>query len=70
MSMSFDQQFDSLQALIKSKGIHVPPTRKMSTYEVHDIHFNHNGVNIYVCVNYTTKTMIWRNQDTKETFTR
>jgi len=64
--MTFQQQMTAIQAMIKQYATHVPATRKMGSYEVHDLYFNINGISIYCCVNYTSNTVTWRNKNTGE----
>ena len=65
--MTFNQQLDRIQAMIKHYEIYVPATRKMGSSEVHDLNFYINGVSLYCCVNYTRGEITWRNLDTGET---
>jgi len=64
--MTFTQQLNAIQAMIKHYKMSIPPARKMASYEVHDLDFNINGVRLYCCVNYTKGEVTWRNKDTGE----
>lgn len=65
--MTFNQQLERIQAMIKHFDMSIPPTRQMGPYEVHDLDFYINGVRLYCCVNYTKCKVTWRNKDTGET---